>query len=597
MRKGEFFRENIDILERRDRELAEMILRAPRSSGVNVFASRSGMPSIRADGVTLHSLYDPCSEAAAWVEHHRSELDGAPPVCILGFGLGYHVAQLCRTTAAEVTVFEPRLDILRAAFEHLDLTTVLRRSRIVVGEEVPEVAKGFVVLEHKPSVNLEPVYFRHVLSRLKTLQAVGRGLKIMVVGPIYGGSLPVAKYCAAALRNLGHDVDFADNSLYEEAFLAIDSITTDATNRTELKGMFVDFASEAVIARCGEFKPDLLFALAQAPLTERSLVKLRSAGIPTAFWFVEDFRVMNYWQRVAPVYDYFFTIQRGPFLDMLESAGARNAAYLPLAASVDTHRAIQLGRDEMDLYGSDVSFVGAGYSNRRSFFEGLIDFDFKIWGNEWDLASPLGRCIQRSGARIDTEETVKIFNATKINVNLHSSSYHSGVNPYGDFVNPRTFEIAACEGFQLVDRRSEMSELFTIGEEIVCFEDIGDLRRKIRYYLDNPEERRRIARKGCDRVRRDHTYELRMKSMLDFLFRRGYELPPCSHARRDVSLLVKEAGRESALGSYLARFSSKGKVGLDDIVEDIRSGEGALSDVERIFLLMDSLRRQYVMEG
>ncbi|VAX29997.1 hypothetical protein MNBD_NITROSPIRAE03-723, partial [hydrothermal vent metagenome] len=162
-------------------------------------------------------------------------------------------------------------------------------------------------------------------------------------------------------------------------------------------------------------------------------------------------------------------------------------------------------------------------------------------------------------------------------------------------VNPRTFEIAACEGFQLVDSRSEMPELFRVGEDIVCFEDLKDLRYKIRYYLNNPDERKAIARKAMERVKKDHTYELRMEEMLDLIFSMGYELPPWHSEGEVVEELIDAAGVETELGRYLARFTDKGKAGFDDIVEDIKAGEGALSDVEKIFLLMDSIKQQYAV--
>jgi len=587
------FKNNIEVLKTTDNELAEVIIRTRRDDGLHVLTARDGLPSIKAGNVTLHSRYNPVKEAESWVEHHRKRIDNAPLVCVLGFGLGYHILELCKATQAYITVFEPALDILKTAFELMDLTAVLSRVRIITGDEIPRLDKGFVVLEHKPSVNLRPEYFKRIHARLDVLGRIGRGLKIMVVGPIYGGSLPVASYCAAALGNLGHEVDFVDNSRYGDAFLSISCITDNRTHQEHLREMFVSFASEAVIARCMETKPDLVFALAQAPLTGNSLQKLRDIKVPTAFWFVEDFRLMGYWRKVAPFYDYFFTIQRGGFFEGLRRAGVKNFSYLPLAASMDAHRKARPAGDEVEIYGSDVAFVGAGYHNRRRFFEGLLDFDFKIWGNEWDLNSPLGRCIQRSGERIGTEETVKIFSAAKININLHSSTYHDGVNPYGDFVNPRTFEIAACEGFQLVDYRSEIPELFKPGEEIVCFEDLKDLRHKIRYYLNNPDERTEIAGKGRERVEKDHTYELRMEEMLDLVFSMGYELPPWHPEGAVVDELVRAAGKESRLGGYLAQFTDKGRVGLGDIVEEIRAGEGVLSDVEKVFLLMDSIKQQY----
>ncbi|MEC4684762.1 MAG: glycosyltransferase [Nitrospirota bacterium] len=590
------FEKNIEALRIIKSELAEVIIRTRRDNDLHILTTRNGMPSIKAGNVTLHSRYNPLKESESWVEHHREKIEKSSLICVLGFGLGYHILQLCETTPADIVVFEPRVDILKAAFELMDLTPVLSRIRFVAGDEIPRLKKGFLVLEHKPSVNLNPEHFEKIRSRLNVFKDIKKGLKIMVVGPVYGGSLPIAGYCANALSNLGNEVDFVDNSRYKDVFLSIDSITDDKAHQYRLREMFVSFVSEAVIARCLEIKPDLVFALAQAPLTEASLQKLRENKIPTAFWFVEDFMVMDYWQRVAPFYDYFFTIQKGQFFETLKGIGVKKFSCLPLAASMDVHKKTEPSGDELKICGSDVSFVGAGYYNRRKFFEGLLDFDFKIWGNEWNLNSPLGRCIQRSGERIDTEDIVKIFSASKINVNLHSSAYHEGVNPYGDFVNPRTFEIAACEGFQLVDARSEIQELFKVGEEIVCFEDLSDLRYKIRYYLNNPDERKAIARKAMERVRKDHTYELRMEEMLDLISSMGYDFPPWHSEGEVVEELIDAAGMETELGRYLARFTDKGKVGLDDIVEDIRAGEGALSDVEKIFLLMDSIQQQYAVK-
>src|SRR5207244_1404466 len=104
--------------------------------------------------------------------------------------------------------------------------------------------------------------------------------------------------------------------------------------------------------------------------------------------------------------------------------------------------------------GAPVGFVGAGYRNRRIAFRPLLDLGLKIWGTEWGGAGQVEAAVQRDGARISTEDTVRIFNATRVNLNLHSSTYVDGVEPRGDFVNPRTFELAAAGAFQLVDRRA-----------------------------------------------------------------------------------------------------------------------------------------------
>lgn len=591
------FKKNIEILQTIDPELAKAIIRADRSEDIKVFTSKKGGYSLKIGNIALHSLYDPVKEAKDWAGYCEQSFKTAPGIVVFGLGLGYHIVELSKRTGVDLVVFEPRLGILKTAFELVDLSSILSRIRIITGDKIPDLCKGFIILEHKPSLNLNPEYFERLSSRLRVLQKIKRGLRIMVVSPIYGGSFPVAQFCDTALRNLGHHVDFVDNRIYKDPFLAIDCMTSDKTHQNQLREMFINYVSEAIIARCNEFKPDLILALAQAPLSVGALQKLKDNKVPTIFWFVEDFRLMEYWQDIAPLYDYFFTIQKGEFFDRLKDKGIRNFSYLPLAASLDVHKKVELTEDESGAYGSDISFVGAGYRNRRRFFAGLLDFQFRIWGNEWDLTSPVERCIQRSGERVETEEIVKIFNAARININLHSSTYHDGVNPYGDFVNPRAFEIAACGGFQLVDYRSELPELFEAGKEIVCFKDIDDLKRKIRYYLNNPDEREEIALSGKERVLREHTYEHRMKRMLDLIFEKGYEPPVWKTEMQDVETLRDTAHGNQELEEYLERFADEGSIGLEDIIRDIQTQDGSLSKVEKMFLLMNTLKAAYTRRG
>ncbi len=601
-----FFEKNIEALSLINPDLTFRISSAKKRDDIQVLISNTNQPSVKIGNITLHSLYDPVKEADAWVGYNKEKIEKASELCVFGFGMGYHIMKLLHTTDRQITVFEPDLSILKNAFELLDLSDIISEIRLITDTDTPRLNKGFVILEHSPSVNLNKKYFGFIRSRLKVLERFNGGLRIMVVGPIYGGSLSVTGYCASALKKLGHEVDFVDNSVYKDAYFAIEKITSDSVHQAQLREMLVSFISEATVARCAEFKPDLIFALAQAPISSSCLAKFRQGRIPTAFWFVEDFRLMDYWQSIAPLYDYFFVIQRGNFFDALKKSGIKNFKYLPMAASMDTHKRLNLTEEELKIYGSDVSFVGAGYYNRRKFFTGLIDFDFKIWGSEWDVGYPLSKHIQRGGERIGTEDIVKIFNATKININLHSSTCHEGINPNGDFVNPRTFEIAACEGFQLVDYRLELPELFSIGKEIVCFESIGDLRDKINYYLNNPDERQEIALRGRERVEKEHTYELRMEEMLNFILSRGYE-PPSWHDREmdNVADIIKEAGENTELGKYLSRFSArfsarlsarlsdKENVSLSDIIEEIRNGDGRLSEVEKVFMLAEEFEKQF----
>jgi spore maturation protein CgeB len=516
---GMILEKNISALKKQNPGLAEALLNYDGTVH-EVLYSRQNHPTLQVDNVTLHSIYDPVREAQDWADHYDGDITNAASIYVLGFGLGYHVMELCRRTEKEAVVIEPRMDILHTAMRTMDLSTILDRITLITNYLFHGDHDDVTILRHGPSVNLSSKYFNNMLRMMKFGGSIKKPLKIMVVSPIYGGSLPIARYCSSSLKKMGHSVELIDNSRFSDALFYARDMTKQKSRHDSSINHLTAFLSETLMARCEAFNPDLVFALAQSPVTLNCLEELKGREITTAYWFVEDYRVMDYWEAIAPHYDFFFTIQRGEFIDRLAKAGVRNAHYLPMAAFPDIHRNEHLSGEELDYYGSDISFLGAGYYNRRHFFKGLLDFDFKIWGNEWPHDSYLTKYLQRNGERIETDDAVKVFNASKININLHSSTHHRGINPFGDFVNPRTFEIASCGGFQLVDRREEIGDLFEVGKEIILFDDIDDLRNKISHYLKHPDDRRRIAEKARQKIMKEHTYEHRMQDMLLFLAER-----------------------------------------------------------------------------
>jgi len=595
------FKKNLSLLRSHDPALARRVASTRPSDKIKTVTSRDGHPVPQVGSVSLHSVYRPIEEAVRLVSAHAFHED--LPDIVYGLGFGYHVRETLNRVSGSITVIEPCMEMFREFLAVVDLQPFLPRARFCIDEEPAKIlartgnSEKWNILEHVASVRISQEYFERLEKGRRLADFLhSKRLKILVVNPIYGGSLPTARFCSQALENLGHQVRSVQCEKFADGFFSIKDITKVKQHAGVLSNLFMNLMGELTAARAAEFQPDLILALAQAPLTPAALERLKVLNIPIAFWFVEDFRTLTYWKEIAASYDFIFAIQKGEFFEKLKSAGARNCYYLPQGGFPEIHKPLQLTPEEQKIYGAELSFMGAGYYNRKKTFPQLLKFDFKIWGTEWDLDSKIGERVQNNNCRVSTEESVKIYNGGQINLNLHSSTYHENINPEGDFVNPRTFEIAACSAFQLVDERSELDDVFRVGEEIVTFNSVPDLKEKIGYYFKHADERKRIARKGYERVLAEHTLEHRMMEMLIHIFLDQFEtVKQRIEVRKEaVDYFMEQAGAETELGRYLEQFRGTPNFSLKTVTDRIAGGKGALTQTETLLLMLNQLVKEEV---
>jgi spore maturation protein CgeB len=562
----------------------------------------TGAPTLAADGVLLHSRHDPAREASRWAAAQRERLesrDGATAV-VLGFGLGYHLEALAATWPGQIVVVEPDDALLRTALAARDLRGVFARIALAPEPLAPAAIDAWgpvVVLPHGPSVLRGGATLRALRERIAGRALLrGLALRILVVSPLMGGSYPITGYCARALAELGHAVTVLDLAPFAGGLAALSSFTPHKAGRRAVDEAWGRFMATGVLAAVEAVKPDLVLAMAQAPLDATVLAEVRARGVRTAFWFVEDHRLFPYWRSVVGEYDYFAAIQEGEFLAEATRLCPGRTLYLPCAADPTVHRPLALDAEERAALGAPVGFVGAGYRNRRIVFRGLLDLGLKIWGTEWAGAGQVEAVVQRGAARIAPEEAVRIFNATDVNLNLHSSTYVDGVEPRGDFVNPRTFELAAAGAFQLVDRRALLPPLFVPETEVATFGEARELRDLVRHWLARPAERAALAAAARARALAEHTYRHRMETLLEAVVARDGE----ALAARPREETVRDAARAegtTALGELLRRMPPATPFTLQGVAQALLHRQGDLSDPEAILLFLHQFDELYVREA
>lgn len=186
------------------------------------------------------------------------------------------------------------------------------------------------------------------------------------------------------------------------------------------------------------------------------------------------------------------------------SSTKMKALYLPNAAWVSKYNLRKATLEDLrnpDRYEIDVSFLGnidarkhPEHRERTEFLHSLGNFlnDHKISYRFLDSRF------------LDYDAQVEIVQKSKININVGCAADTAAERSWG--LPERGYGIPACGGFLLSDERPHAREDFVEGEEMIMFKDYEDCLKKIKYYLNAHEERRRIAENAHRKVLAHHTY-------------------------------------------------------------------------------------------
>ncbi|GJL53159.1 MAG: hypothetical protein NPIRA02_02910 [Nitrospirales bacterium] len=594
---------NLKLLRVHDPILADR-LKDVNGGVLKVLTAKNGMPTAQVHQQWIHSAYDPWKEAQAWAEHAVHEHRSGEALLTIGVGLLYHVEALTQILSKETQI----LVLVPDLGELLDVLTV--RSLAGWGEQIQwlwgdaedladRVSQAYSrirFVHHAPSAVLHEPYVRAFQYALRERVSSKQGgkLHVAVVGPIYGGSLSVTNHVVPALEALGHRVTWIDHSIHYPGYKNLERLR-DQQLRMTMQSKFGDTLGVVSLAHIADDPPDLVLAMAQAPLSMPVLEQLRKKNVVTAMWFVENFRHLTYWQQVASGYDFWFVMQQEACIDALTHAGARQVTYLPLAANPAIHKPVTSCLEEHEEFGADVSFLGAGYPNRRQLLQTLLnqDWSFKLWGNEWENPGPLAVALQRNGARIDSETSVKIFNHTKVNINLHSFTGH-GFDPDGDGINPRTFELAACGAFQIIDTRTLLSQHFD-ETMLAILQKPEDLVPTIQRYVYDTDERQGMAEASRQHVLAHHTYVHRMEALLGTVgLHMSDRIGEVLRGDRSTDALVAKSKGNPELIPMVNALPHSDRVELQDVAANIRAKgpTAVLSRDELLILMMDEYRQE-----
>ena len=361
-----------------------------------------------------------------------------------------------------------------------------------------------------------------------------------------------------SLREMGHDI------VYFDYMTLLQRYGRERMNRRLLEVGHLE-------------KPDLMIAILFKDELDPLVLHQLKTQIPTVNWFCDDhWRFDNYSYRWAPCFTWVVTTAQSA-LPKYAALGHRHVIKSQWACNHSLYRKLDLPLRY------DVAFVGQPHGNRRGTIQALRNAGIKVhvWGLGWD------------SGRISQDEMIRVFNQTRINLNLANASRPvastampvtaspgagslrgrisrrldlipfgsqakalaktlcrrtqivpesdespataAGDASYVEQIKGRNFEVPGCGGFMLTERADNLDQYYENGREVVFFDGRDDLINKVRYYLAHDSERAAIAEGGYARTIRDHTYAVRFR---DIFRQMGFGDMPDTTSRRGATLEV-----------------------------------------------------------
>lgn len=199
-------------------------------------------------------------------------------------------------------------------------------------------------------------------------------------------------------------------------------------------------------------------------------------------------------------FDYLF-IAQNDFLEKYRKDGLNNTHFItqiPLIENTfDKKKKIE------------VSFVGTPKADRKEIVEYLNKnrVNISVYGPESWKKFPELKGVYKGF--LSPKDYFKTVNQTKINICLSKNMLNQ---PH---MKGRFMEISLFKAFSLVEYSPQLAKLFLEGKEIIFFKNKEDLLSKIYFYLNNDNQREKIALASYKRVKKDYNFEKIVSKFLE----------------------------------------------------------------------------------
>jgi len=267
--------------------------------------------------------------------------------------------------------------------------------------------------------------------------------------------------------------------------------------------------NEKLKSTAKQIKPDVFFVFNEGYVNTETIRVIRKTYKTKTICFIGDDPFDSYrFQQLPYSLKYIDHIYIGEkcWIDKIHRIAPESKLYKMLvgydSSQFNFERSELCRKTKIKRLDCTISFTGESYSKRAEggyrsgILANLLKYDLKIWGDagwrhQFQFYPDLQAAYQ--GERLSYDELLYVYANTLINMNMPSPQLITAFQP-------RVFEIAACGGFQIVDFREDLLEVFR-DDEIVTFRTVPELKEKIEYFIKYPEKRKPYIEAGLRAVK------------------------------------------------------------------------------------------------
>jgi len=292
----------------------------------------------------------------------------------------------------------------------------------------------------------------------------------------------------------------------------------------EVITVFPSAPFEEVIEISKSHSLSLVFTLIGANINKLLLEFLEKSEVPFFIWLTEDPFYIDKSLRVINDKNVILTIDFGAY-EFYNSRGYKNIFYLPLG----TNPSVFKKKEPDKYYKSDILILGYPYPSRVTLAKLVLEntnFQLTLIGKGWRNQIP--KNLQRLKQLCIIDKWVSptlasaFYNGAKIVINHHReiSFIHNqnSLHVQSKSINNRTFEISSCGAFQLIDYKEDLYNQYE-GDEVIHYRTPTECINKINSFINEEDIRKMIANKARLRALSNHTWNLRVATIMDIINR------------------------------------------------------------------------------